>query len=692
MLINKYLFGDTAVYYVKSALEGHDDAFTVGLCLLPASVEVEDYDSLRCDSMVQVAFTGGRNLIDYTQGLTMRNYDSDLLTLDSQKADDRGVVSYLSDGKGNNYVHNLSFDKQTGVFSVSVTYENNTEEIKTLEMLESFSLSGIFAPSREEISTCGLTLHRMTAAWSRECRLKSDSFSHLGLDMSWARYGVKDEKWGQRGSMPVRDYFPFAAIEDEKDGFILGCIMEAPYSWQMEVYQEKETCSLSGGLGDYEFAHWRKDIMPGESFSTHKAYIKVAREGGVNGICNSLVHYMDSVLTVPESEQTMPVLFNEYCTTWGCPSEENITEILKAVEPLSIDYFVIDCGWYKPDDKGWCNAIGDWNQSKTLFPDGIKAVSDKIRAQGLKPGIWFEFEVAGVDSEIYYNPDYLIKRNGSVLSTKNRRFFDLRDESVEYYLNKKLLAFLRDNRFEYIKIDYNDTIGMGCDSEDGAEIGEGGRQLMEASLEWIDKIKDAIPGIVIENCSSGGGRIEPCRMNKVSMCSFSDAHECKEIPLVAANVSRIMPARQEQIWAVIRKEDDEHRIIWSMTSGMFGRICLSGDIWKVGKDKIDLIQDGIMFYKSVSDIVRYGDIEKIENTVEYYREPYGIQIYVKGYDGRKLVLVHKFERIEKTFEIKFDGYKLKNAYTDFAYTETDGGIVIDDENDYRSGAFEFVKE
>lgn len=690
MLIKKYVFGDTAAYYVKNKIEGFDDKEAVGLLLYPADRQIPDFNNLCVDSLIQVAFTGDRNLIDYTQGLTMRGRDSSILKIESQELFGDTVTTVLTDGIGNKYVHYLEYDSKSGVFAISADYINDSSEERQLEMLSSFSLSGICSGEDIKRGTVGLTLHRMTSAWSRECRLKSDSFSHLGLDMSWARYGVKCEKWGQRGSMPVRDYFPFGAIEDKAEGIITACVMQAPYSWQMEVYQEKETCAFSGGLGDYEFAHWRKKIAAGESFSTYKAYIRVMR-GGVNEACNSLLKYMDSLLSVPESEEDMPILFNEYCTTWGCPSEENICEILKAIRPLPIDTFVIDCGWYKPDDKGWCNATGDWIPSKTLFPHGVKAVVDKIHSEGKRAGIWFEFEVAGIDSLSYYNTDMLIKRDGYPLSTKNRRFFDLRKESVNNYLNERMLRFLKDNGFGYIKIDYNDNIGIGCDTPQPPEtaVGEGGRQLQEESLNWLDKLKAAVPDIVIENCSSGGSRIEPLRMSKVSMCSFSDAHECNEIPLVAANVSRVVPARQSQIWAVIRETDSDERIVWSVTSAMIGRICLSGDIWKVSEQKIKLINDGLRFYNNIKDIVRYGDIKEIDCTVEYYRDPKGRQVYLKTYKNRALLLVHNFI-INSPTEINIAGYKIKSAYAGCGYTEINGTLTLSGGN-YSSAAFELEK-
>ena len=683
MYFKKYIFGDTAVYYIETPVEGHEGKTTIGLAAYPADWTLGEDANLCCDSLVQVAFTGDEGLIDYTQGVTMRNREGTLLKVESQAADEKGVVTLLSDARGNLYTHMLSYSAKTGVFTVQIVYENASEEARTLEMLESISLSGIIAPSVGVNATIGLRLHRMTSAWSRECRLKTDDFSHLGLDMSWARYGVKVEKWGQVGSMSNRGYFPFAAIEEMDADITWGVMLDAPYSWQMEVYQEKESCSLSAGMGDYEFAHWRKIIPAGGTFTTPKAYFTV-KKGGLNAVCNAFVHEQDARLSVSESEQSMPILFNEYCTTWGCPSEENIKAILQAIRPFPIDYFVIDCGWYKPDDKGWCNAIGDWQQSKLLFPDGIRAVSDAIRAEGKLPGIWFEFENAGRDSEAFYNEDMLLTRDNKVITSKNRRFFDLRKPEVEAYISARMVDFLKENDFRYIKIDYNDTYGMGCD---GAEsLGEGGRQVAVESLSWLTKLKDAIPDLVIENCASGGSRIEPQRMSMVSMCSFSDAHECTEIPLVAANVSRIIPARQSQIWAVLREKDSPSRTIYSLCAAMMGRICLSGDVLNMPEDKVRLVQDGLAFYQKVKHIVRDGDIRLIGCNVEYYREPVGRQIYVKDLGDERLVIVHRLIADAK-IEVELEGYRLVDCYTDLRYEVRDGTLLIDDVTDYKAGAF-----
>lgn len=677
MFVKKYIFGDTAVYFVECPVEGHEKTTTVGLAAFPKDIEI-DPKTLRCDSLVQVAFTGDDTLIDYTRGVTMRNRRSSVLKIVKQVEFSGGRLNtYLTDGAGNDYVHRLSYDRLTGVFTVNVRYENHTKSPRTLEYLASASLSGIASPF--DMTTRGLSLHRMTSAWSRECRLKTDTFAQLGLDMSWGRYGVKAEKWGQVGSMPNRGYFPFAAIEDVQSGTIWGFMAEAPASWQMEVYEEKETCAFSCGLADYEFGHWRKTIPAGLSFTTQAARFVVGRGGGVNAVCNAFVHEQDMRLSVPRSEEEMPVIYNEYCATWGTPTEKKVERQLKSLDGLNIKYFVIDAGWYKPLDRSWVNAAGDWNVNPEYFPD-IKSTVAKINASGMKAGIWFEYEVAGRDSTLFEYENEMLHRDGAVLTCKNRRFLDLRKSEVKEYLQFKMNDFLRDNGFEYLKIDYNDSFGMGCD---GAEsLGEGGRQVAEESINWLDRLARDIPGIVIENCSSGGSRIEPYRMSKVSMCSFSDAHECPEIPLVAANVSRVIPARQSQIWAVIRKGEEDSRTIYSLCAAMIGRICLSGDI---KKEKHDLIKEGLDFYAAVKDIVRRGDIAEIDCDVEYYRNPVGRQIYIKELGDRRLVIVHFLGEATRV-RIPMEGYAVTRAFTDLKFKAADGQLRIAGE-DFHAGAF-----
>lgn len=295
----------------------------------------------------------------------------------------------------------------------------------------------------------------------------------------------------------------------------------------------------------------------------------------------------------PEDEQSLPIIFNEYCTTWGCPSHENISGIVEAIKDKGFDYFVIDCGWFKEDGVPWDISMGDYNVSQTLFPDGLGKTVELIKSAGMRPGIWFEIDNVGRAAKAYENTDHLLKRDGHVLTTYNRRFWNMKDAWVKEYLHDKVIGTLRQYGFGYMKMDYNDTIGIGCDGSDS--LGEGLRQNMEASVEFVRQVKEEIPDIVLENCASGGHKLEPLMMSICSMASFSDAHETEEIPIIAANLHRAILPRQSQIWAVIRQSDSLKRIGYSIANTFLGRMCLSGDVTELSDEQWDVIDRGIAF-------------------------------------------------------------------------------------------------
>ena len=223
----------------------------------------------------------------------------------------------------------------------------------------------------------------------------------------------------------------------------------------------------------------------------------------------------------------------------------------------------------------------------------------------MKPGIWFEIDNAGPKSHVYSErEDLMLHRDGKVLTTKERRFFDMCNPEAIAYLTDKVIGQLKKYNFDYMKMDYNDTIGLGCD---GAEsLGEGLRRDREASVNFVRKVKEEIPGIILENCASGGHKLEPLMMSECSMASFSDAHECEEIPVIAASLHRSILPRQSPIWAVIRKTDSVKRIGYTVASTFLGRMCFSGDVTELSAEQWKAIEDGMAFYKKIAPAIRDG--------------------------------------------------------------------------------------
>lgn len=641
-VISEFVFKDILIRYLS------DESENAGIMLLPVSMKdkINENKKYAIDSLIQAKIEGDDYPSGFSHGHSMRNSQStSKLKFYYQELEEElefiRIITILKNKEGHISEHILTWFKNSEALEVKTIYKNHGSKEICLEMLSSFSIGSI-TPFEEGESPNNLLLHRLRSKWSSEGRIETRSVEELQLEPSWSRYGVSSERYGQVGSMPVRKYFPFAAVEDIKNGVIWGVQVCCASTWQIELYRRDDALCISGGIGDLEFGHWRKKLKPGEEFTTPKAYISVSK-GGIDEISHRLASMQKKVLyNRNNKENELPIVFNEFCTTWGKPSHENIIKIIEKIKGKGIKYFIIDAGWYAEKDKGWDSTMGDWNRSSELFPEGLEKTVSSIKSAGMIPGIWFEFEVCARNSMAFNMTEHLLKRDGNVITTGNRRFWDMRDPWVVSYLSEKVIDFLKKYEFGYIKVDYNDNLGIGCD---GAEsYGEGLRQTIEASQNFFLKIREEIPEIVIENCSSGGHRLEPSMMELCDMASFSDAHECLEIPIIAANVMRSILPRQSQIWAVLRKNDTDKRIVYSIANTFLGRMCLSGDIFELNNHQWDTIEAGVNFYKKLTPVIRDGKSFRFGPDILNYRFPEGWQaVFRVSDDNRRAIFIfHTF--------------------------------------------------
>lgn len=127
------------------------------------------------------------------------------------------------------------------------------------------------------------------------------------------------------------------------------------------------------------------------------------------------------------------------------------------------------------------------------------------------------------------------------------------------------------------------------------------------------------------------------------MSSFSDAHECTCIPIIAANLHRLVRPEQSQIWAVLKGYDDIHRIRYSLCAGFLGRLCLSGDIFDISEENWKETLSAIAFYDKVKEIIRSGFTRVIRCSADSYGKPKGYQAVLRTFENRELLVVHTFE-------------------------------------------------
>ncbi|MBQ8885755.1 MAG: alpha-galactosidase [Clostridia bacterium] len=616
---------------------------------------------IHSEPMLHIALSGDGYSCDYTAGSTQRNSDtaSSLCLVahtEEELADGKRLVSAFENQSGLRVNNVLEY--RGGGFLTTYNEIVNVGEELVLEAAPSFNLSCI-SPFERYNDSESIVLHKLMSHWSGEGRKYSVSTDKLGFEHSWSGLGIRMEKWCQTGSMPARNQLPFVAVEDKKKGVVWAATIEAPSSWEIETVFRNGNLSIGGGQSDFLTGHWRKTLKNGEKFTTRKAFITVAK-GGLETACERLLERFDFE-QVKACEQSLPVMYNEWCASWGNPRSDELEMTLPIAKELGCKYFVVDDGWFYDDGK---KILGDWEVSEKAFPNGLGAFSRTVQKHGMTFGVWYEFERVTVESDVFQkHPDWMLTYDGKIIVHQNRAFFDFRKPEVIEYLREKVIKALKENSIGYMKVDYNDNIGLGVD---GAEsYGEGLREHINAVIAFFEEIKRELPDLVLEVCASGGMRHEPKFLSLGDMVSFSDAHECAGGVCVALDLHRFIPPRKMQIWATIRDEYTAEDVRFTCAKAMLGRFCLSGKLVTKSPEILFELKRATEYYKTVSHIVASGRTTVIENGEihSYFKPEGGVYLVRESLDKReKLVYAFSMDKPNCAFKIEVGSYSLKSAF------------------------------
>ncbi len=617
------------------------------------------------ETQVHIALSGDGISNDFSPGNTLRNSDTAFsLKFKGAKYEEQSgkqiLIAAFENDKGL-VARQVYSCTGAGYLETYTELENRGDNV-IVEALPSFNMARI-SPFERFDDPNDIVIHRLLSNWSGEGKLYSVSAADIAFEASWSGLSVRTMRISQTGTMPARGYLPFISVEDKKNGVCWAAETEAPASWTIEAVFRNNAISVGGGRGDFLSAHWRKTLKTGETEKTNKAYLTVTK-GSLENAAARLARHFDDTDEIKDVERDLPVLYNEYCYTWGKPEAKTLEKMLPEIAALGCKYFVIDDGWFYNvyNDKRY--VIGDWNVNKEYYPEGLKAFADKVRSYGMIPGVWYEFEGVSEHSDVYRDhPDWLLTRDGKIINNGGRAFLDFRKEEVLNYLREKVIKNLVNCGIGYMKVDYNSNAGFGAD---GAEsYGEAIRQHIDAVLAFFEEIKRSVPSLVLEICSSGGMRHEPRFLSLGDMCSFSDAHENAGGVPVAMNLHRFIPPRKLQIWATIRDDYNADDVKFTMAKAMLGRICFSGNLGNKPQEIIDILKESVSFYEKLKPTIANGETITIENGgISTYLFTKGSPYLVRrSADGKKkIVYAFAIDSENHDFSIDCGDYSVLDTF------------------------------
>lgn len=443
-------------------------------------------------------------------------------------------------------------------------------------------------------------------AWFCEVDWKQQTMAELGFESdTWD--SSKRLYYGNTSTFSTNQYLPMGLLENRRLGghYFFQLENQGAWNWEISLNQEVSQLVLSGPEDQDNQAY--RALPPGETFQTIPIAIGYA-DGVLSNSIQELTKYRRKIRRQNRDNEELPVIFNDYMNClMGDPTTEKELPLIKAAAKVGCEVFCIDCGWYADADVSWWPSIGDWQPSKTRFPEGITYLTNYIKEQGMIPGLWLELESAGVSSELAKTkPDsWFFTRHGKRVVNRERLQLDFRNPEVRAYCFDVVKRLVEEYGVGYIKMDYNINAGVGpeidCDSY-GAGLLDNNR----AHLNWLRSIFEAFPELTIENCSSGGMRMDYAMLAECSLQSVTDQTSLLENAQIAAFAATAVTPEQAAIWSYPNKDETESAVIMNMVNAMLGRIHQSGFIQEMAPEKLALVQEGIACYKEYRHLLKAG--------------------------------------------------------------------------------------
>jgi len=422
------------------------------------------------------------------------------------------------------------------------------------------------------------------------------------------------------GSWSSGRYLPTGAVMNRRTGHAWAWQIEHNGAWHWQVGECAHRTAARGGgphgrhapkgavsgayvalLGPADSEHhWRVTLAPGEAFTSVPASVAVS-PGGFDGAVAELTAVRRAIRRPHDDGQRLSVIFNDYMNTlMGSPTTERLLPLIAAAAEVGAEYFCIDSGWYAEVDEGWWDTVGAWRPSLTRFPGGLAEVLERITGAGMVPGLWLEPEVVGVNSDVARElpAEAFFQRGGQRIAEHGRYHLDLRHPAAVKHLDEVVDFLVGDLGVGYLKMDYNICIAPGPDTG-GVSPGAGLLAANRAQLDWLDAVLDRHPGLVIENCSSGGMRMDYALLARLQLQSTSDQQEFLRYPPIAAAAPAAITPEQAAVWAYPQPEFSDDEIAFTMASGMLGRVHLSGHVDLMNARQRSMVAGAIRVYKEI---------------------------------------------------------------------------------------------
>jgi len=362
----------------------------------------------------------------------------------------------------------------------------------------------------------GVEMIDVHGKWTREFHLNRTPWS-AGIRM-------RESRTGRSG----HEHPPYLILPDLGCTNTQGTALALHYAWSGGHRMVAE--ELPDGRRQVQFGHaMGAQTHAGVAFESAQL-IAVASRAGLNGIG---AVFQDDLLTRvvqwPDPARARPVHYNCWEAIYFNHNLADLSAIADKAAGIGAERFVLDDGWFGRRDND-LTSLGDWTIDRRKWPQGLHPLIAHVKKLGMTFGLWFEPEMVNPDSDLYRaHPDWALGPVDQTLG-RHQMVLDMARADVRDYLFDSISAVLTDYDIDYIKWDHNRLLPV----VDAAQT--------TGAYALFDRLREAHPGVEIESCASGGGRIDAGILARTHRVWLSDSLDAVERLRMQHDAALFLPA------------------------------------------------------------------------------------------------------------------------------------------------------
>ncbi len=300
---------------------------------------------------------------------------------------------------------------------------------------------------------------------------------------------------------------PFFNVDAGTDGVIAAVGWTG--DWTANIYQTDTEVRMDAGL---RRTHLK--LQPGEEIRTPRIMLLFWQGERMHG--HNLLRQFVMAHHSPRIEGR-PARVPVSLATWGGNFAEKHIAHARWLQGhnLPLDFLWVDAGWYGNDEtkvgadvfnSKWSKLVGDWFPNPSYFPEGLNPVGQALKQMNIGFLLWFEPERVRAGTRwAREHPEFLLGPD----PTGTRFLFDLGNPTARRMLTDHQVGLINAGNISCYRQDFNLNPRPFWDAADAPDrVGMAEIRFITGLYQFWDDLLARCPGLLIDNCASGGRRID----------------------------------------------------------------------------------------------------------------------------------------------------------------------------------------